>query len=77
MLFEKIKIQQATLGKGETAYRERLADLKLLEYKKNDLKRELKLIMKMASKIPELKNQIYNLNDELYEEKLKVKALSE
>lgn len=33
--------------------------------------------MKMASKIPEFKNQIYNLNDELYEEKLKVKALSE
>jgi hypothetical protein len=30
LLYEKIKIQQATLGKGETAYRERMADLKLL-----------------------------------------------
>lgn len=67
LLYEKIKIQQATLAKGETAYRERLADLKLLEYKKNDLKRELKLFMKMASRIPEFKNQIANIQSELIE----------
>ena len=51
--------------------------MKLLEYKKNDLKRELKLFMRMASKIPEFKNQISNIQSELIEEKLKVKALSE
>lgn len=46
LLSEKIKIQQSTLGKGETAYRERLSDLKLLDYKYHDLKRELRLVMK-------------------------------
>lgn len=33
--------------------------------------------MKMASKIPDFKNQIANIQSELIEEKLKVKALSE
>ena len=67
LLSEKIKIQQTTLGKGETAYRERLADLKLLDYKFGDLKRELRLAMKEAAKIPDYKNQIYELNNDLIE----------
>lgn len=46
LLYEKIKIQQTTLARGETAFRERLADLKLLDYRKGDLKRELKVLMK-------------------------------
>lgn len=33
--------------------------------------------MKESNKIPTLKNQIFNLQSELIEEKLKVKALSE
>ncbi len=56
LLYQKIKIQQTTLAKGETAFRERMADLKLLDYKKNDLKRELKIHFKDSSKIPEFKN---------------------
>jgi clan AA aspartic protease (TIGR02281 family) len=36
LLYEKIKIQQTTLAKGETAFRERLADLNLLDYKKGE-----------------------------------------
>ncbi len=38
-----------------------MADLKLLDYKKNDLKRELKILMKESSKIPAYKNEIYDL----------------
>lgn len=77
LLYEKIKIQQTTLAKGETAFRERLADLNLLDYKKGDLKRELKILMKESGKIGIFKTEIYNLQNELIEEKLKVKALSE
>jgi len=77
LLYEKIKIQQTTLARGETAFRERQSDLKLLDYKKGDLKRELKILMKEAQKIPLFKNEIYSLQSELIEEKLKVKALSE
>lgn len=54
-----------------------MADLKLLDYKKNDLKRELRILMKESTKIPLHKNDIFNIQSELIEEKLKVKALSE
>jgi chromosome segregation ATPase len=77
LLYEKIKIQQTTLAKGETAFRERLNDLKLLGCKKSDLKRELRILMKEGKKIPKFKDEIYLLQSELIEEKLKVKALSE
>lgn len=56
LLYEKIKIQQTTLAKGETAFRERMNDLKLLACKKGDLKRELKILMKEGSKIPKFKD---------------------
>lgn len=39
LLYEKIKIQQTTLARGETAFRERMSDLKLLDYKNGDNKR--------------------------------------
>lgn len=46
LLYEKIKIQQQTLAKGESQYRERLSDIELLKYKISDLMRELKLFRK-------------------------------
>jgi len=51
------------LARGETSFRERLADLKLLDYKKGDLKRELKILMKESSKIGMFKNEIYSLQN--------------
>lgn len=54
-----------------------MADLKLLDYKKGDSKRELKILMRESTKISIFKNEIYSLQNELIEEKLKVKALSE
>lgn len=56
LLYEKIKIQQTTLAKGETAFRERMNDIKLLACKKNDLKRELRILMKEHGKIPKFKD---------------------
>ncbi len=44
LLYEKIKIQQQTLAKGESQFREREEDLELLRNKINDLLRELKII---------------------------------
>jgi len=46
LLYEKIKIQQQTLAKGESQFREREEDLDLLRNKINDLLRELKIIRK-------------------------------
>lgn len=77
LLYEKIKIQQQTLAKGEQQYRERLSDIELLKYKISDLMRELKLFRKSVGKIPSLTTEIHNKQNQLIEEKLKVKALSE
>lgn len=77
LLYEKIKIQQSTLAKGEAQYRERLGDNEILKSTIADLMRELKIFKNKSSNIPELKSQVRSLHKELIEEKLKVKALSE
>jgi len=77
LLYEKIKIQQSTLAKGEAQYRERLNDIEHLRNKIRDQYRALKISRKQADSIPELKNEIHNLQKELIEEKLKVRGLSD
>jgi len=77
LLYEKIKIQQSTLAKGEVQYQERVADIRLLKFKIADLKRELAITKIQARNIPDLKKEIYHLQRELLEERTKVKALSE
>jgi len=49
----------------------------LLKNKIADLYKELRIYRKHSESIPELKNEIHNLQKELIEEKLKVKGLSE
>ena len=46
LLYEKIKVQQQTLAKGESEYRERMSDIELLKFKISDLMRELRLYRK-------------------------------
>jgi chromosome segregation ATPase len=77
LLYEKIKILQTTLSKGESQYNERLEDIKLLKYKIGDLKCELRIVTSKAAEIKGLKDEIVNLNRQLLTEKLQVKALSE
>jgi chromosome segregation ATPase len=77
LLYEKIKIQQSTLAKGETQYRERLNDIEHLRNKIKDQYYTLRVARKQADMIPELKNEIHNLQKELIEEKLKVRGLSD
>jgi len=48
LLYEKIKIQQSTLAKGETQYWERINDIKLLNQKIRDLEREKKIYSKQV-----------------------------
>lgn len=41
LLYEKLKIQQSTLAKGEAEYRERKLDINLLKIKERDLQRAI------------------------------------
>merc|ERR1719181_2439564 len=77
LLYEKIKIQQSTLKKGEVQYRERIEDIRILKLKINDMKRELQLLSSSVANIDSLRNEVYHLQRELLQERTKVKALSE
>uniref|UniRef100_A0A7S4K395 Cilia- and flagella-associated protein 58 central coiled coil domain-containing protein n=1 Tax=Guillardia theta TaxID=55529 RepID=A0A7S4K395_GUITH len=77
LLYEKIKIQQSTLNKGEVQYRERLEDIRMLKLKISDLKRKLGMLKQQTSNIDVLRNEVYHLQRELLSERTKVKALSE
>lgn len=77
LLYEKIKIQQSTLRKGEAQYQERLNDIRVLKLKAKDLMRELMISRKQGSQTDDLKREVFRLQKDLLQEKTKVKALSE
>jgi len=77
LLYEKLKIQQSTLRKGEAQYQERIQDMRILKLKIGDLKRELQIAKHQVGQLDDLKREVYHLQRELLQEKTKVKALSE
>lgn len=77
LLYEKIKIQQSTLAKGQIQYRDRLNEIRVLKIKLNDLKRELHILKSSVANIDVLKREVHQLGRELLQERTKVKALSE
>merc|ERR1712216_491247 len=54
LLYEKIKIQQSTLNKGQAQYQERLNDLRVLKLKVKDVMRELMISKKQGSQTDDL-----------------------
>eukprot|EP00992_Anisonema_acinus_P014683 TRINITY_DN9407_c0_g1_i1.p1 TRINITY_DN9407_c0_g1~~TRINITY_DN9407_c0_g1_i1.p1 ORF type:complete len:904 (-),score=433.25 TRINITY_DN9407_c0_g1_i1:147-2804(-) len=77
LLYEKIRIQQSTLNKGEIQYRDRLVDIRMLRLKIQELKRNLHITQGQVRNIDDLKKQITTLQHQLMQERTKVKALSE
>eukprot|EP01064_Diplonema_japonicum_P018643 TRINITY_DN2733_c2_g1_i1.p1 TRINITY_DN2733_c2_g1~~TRINITY_DN2733_c2_g1_i1.p1 ORF type:complete len:902 (+),score=233.90 TRINITY_DN2733_c2_g1_i1:41-2707(+) len=77
LLYEKIRIQQSTLNKGEIQYRDRLVDIRMLRLKIQELKRNLHITQARVRNVEELKKQINTLQRQLMHERNKVKALSE
>jgi chromosome segregation ATPase len=77
LLYEKLKIQQSALKKGEAHYSGRLDDIRLLRIKLRELVRENALTKGVGTQIEEMKREILQLQRELLQEKTKVTALSE
>jgi chromosome segregation ATPase len=77
LLYEKIKIQESTLKKGEAQYKGRLEDLRLQRESLAQLKLDLILAKQDAENTDDLKKEVYHLQRELLLERTKVKALSE
>jgi len=72
-LYEKIKIQQSTLSKGQIQYRDRLNEIRVLKIKLNDLKRELHILKSSVANIDVLKREVHQLGRELLQERTKVR----
>ncbi|EMP37624.1 hypothetical protein UY3_05201 [Chelonia mydas] len=55
LLYEKIKIQQSILNKGETQYRQRMEDIRLLKLEIKKLRREKGILCKSVANVEELR----------------------
>ncbi len=77
LLYEKIRIQQVTLQKGEGQYRQRLLDIRNLKLEMNNIKRQMQMQAFDERNVEQLKGEVYHLQRELLVERTKVKALSE
>merc|ERR1712150_136755 len=77
LLYEKIKIQQSTLNKGEIQYKSRQEDIRLLKLEVKRLRREKNILYKNVANIDELRREVYHMQRELLRERTKCKALEE
>lgn len=60
LLYEKIKLQQATMNKGELQYRQRMEDLRVLKLEIRKLQREKTILHKSVSSVEELRKEIFH-----------------
>jgi chromosome segregation ATPase len=77
LLYEKIKILQSTLRRGETQYNARLDDIRLMKLKVRDLQRQLTIARGGQAGVEELNRNLIVIQKELVRERVKVKALSD
>lgn len=77
LLYEKIKIQQSTLNKGEIQYNQRLEDIRVLKLEIKKLRREKAILQKSVANVDDLRREVYHLQRELLRERTRCKALEE
>eukprot|EP00658_Telonema_sp_P-2_P039219 TRINITY_DN28053_c0_g1_i1.p1 TRINITY_DN28053_c0_g1~~TRINITY_DN28053_c0_g1_i1.p1 ORF type:complete len:456 (+),score=116.72 TRINITY_DN28053_c0_g1_i1:341-1708(+) len=77
VLYEKIRVQQSSLSKGETQYRERLVDVRMLRDKVHEMRLSLRVALARIQSIDEMKRQVTTLQRAVVQERARVKALYE
>ncbi|NXK07397.1 CFA58 protein, partial [Herpetotheres cachinnans] len=77
LLYEKIKIQQSILNKGETQYRQRMEDIRLLKLEIKRLRREKGILGKSMANVEELRQEVHHMQKELLREQTRCKVLEE
>lgn len=77
LLYEKIKIQQSTLQKGEIYYQERVKDIEQLMNEIAEAKKKLTVTSGETACIKDLKKEIYLLEKEYLEQQQKSKFLGD
>jgi hypothetical protein len=77
LLYEKIKIQQSTLNKGELQYKARIEDIRILKLEIKRLRRERKIMNAKVANIDDLSKEIFHVQKELLKERTRCRALEE
>lgn len=77
LLYEKIKIQQSTLNKGEVQYTQRLEDIRILKLEIKKMRRERNILTKSVANIDDIRRELYHVQRELLRERTRCKALEE
>ncbi|XP_059706765.1 cilia- and flagella-associated protein 58 [Haemorhous mexicanus] len=77
LLYEKIKIQQAILNRGESEYRQRLEDMRILKLEIKKLRREKGILGKSVANVQELRWEFNHMQKELLREQTRCKILEE
>lgn len=77
LLYEKIKIQQSTLQKGEIQYHERLQEVSRLRAEIRKAKADVATAKTQVTNVESLKREIHHLTKTLLREETKAKALQE
>ncbi|CAL7944366.1 unnamed protein product [Xylocopa violacea] len=75
--YNRIKVLQGTLQRGEAEYNQRLEDIRLLKLEVKKLRTEKTLLMKNIANMTDLRQEVFHLNRDLTKERLKVMALEE
>lgn len=77
LLYEKIRIQQSILSKGECQYNQRLNDLNLLKQEVRKLRRDKALLQATATKVEDLKSEVHRVQRNLIKERTRARALED
>jgi len=76
-LYEKIKIQQSTLQKGEIQYKERVTEVNVLRGDIRETKAQVAEARNQVTNVTNLGREIHHLNKTLLREETKARALQE
>ncbi|XP_066549586.1 cilia- and flagella-associated protein 58 [Amia ocellicauda] len=77
LLYEKIKIQQSMLNKGEIQYNQRVEDIRLLKMEIKKLRREKGILGKTVANVEDFRREVYHMQRELLKERTRSRALEE
>ncbi|XP_051837323.1 cilia- and flagella-associated protein 58 isoform X1 [Antechinus flavipes] len=77
LLYEKIKIQQSVLNKGENQYNQRIEDMRILKLEIKKLRREKGILAKSVANVEELRQELFHMQREFLKERTRCRALEE
>ncbi|KAL6254573.1 hypothetical protein P5V15_014625 [Pogonomyrmex californicus] len=75
--YNRIKVLNRTLQRGEQQYNQKLEDIRLLKFEVKKLRTEKALLTKNLCNVSDLRQEVFYLNRDLAKERLKVTALEE